>query len=101
MGLKDLHRWDVTYREAVAIPEDLRKKLLLRNAGIADPVRGYLTTGKGAEAIMLLVSYRLKKTSPIQPSASLLVYWELMWNCIPCVTVSTPLRSRKSFRKSS
>jgi hypothetical protein len=47
MGLKDLHRWDVTYREAVAIPEDLRKKLILLNAGITDPVRCYLTTGEG------------------------------------------------------
>lgn len=99
--MKDFHRWDVTCREAVAIPEDLRKKWILRNAGIADPVRGYLTTGKGTEAVMPFVSYRLKKTLPMQPSASLFVYWELMWNCIPYVTVSTPLRSRKSFWKSS
>jgi hypothetical protein len=55
MGLKDLHRWDVTYREAVAIPEDLRKKLILLNAGITDPARRYLTTGKDAEAVKLLL----------------------------------------------
>ena len=54
--MKDLHRWDVTYREAVAIPEDLQKKWILRNAGIADPARGYLTTGKGTEVVMPFVS---------------------------------------------
>ena len=32
---------------------------------------------------MLRTAFRLKKTSPMQPSASLLVYWELMWNWIP------------------
>jgi hypothetical protein len=65
VGLKELHHWDATYREAIAIHKSLRNKLTLRDAGIADPVRGYLTTGKGAEAVMLFVSYRLKETSPI------------------------------------
>jgi len=36
---RELHRWDVTYREAVAIQEDLLGKLILRDEGIPDPLR--------------------------------------------------------------
>ncbi len=34
-----LHRWDVTYREAAAIQEELRGMLILRDDGLPDPVR--------------------------------------------------------------
>lgn len=39
MKTRELHRWDVTYREAVAIQEELRGRLILRNNGLADPLR--------------------------------------------------------------
>jgi deoxyribonuclease V len=39
MKTKELHRWDVTYREAAAIQEELRGKLILRDDGLSDPVR--------------------------------------------------------------
>jgi len=43
MKIKELHRWDVTYREAAAIQEELRGKLILRDDGrddgLSDPVR--------------------------------------------------------------
>ena len=39
MQTRELHRWDVTYREAVAIQEDLLGKLILRDEGIPDPLR--------------------------------------------------------------
>jgi hypothetical protein len=39
MKINELHRWDVTYREAAAIQEELRGKLILRDDGLADPVR--------------------------------------------------------------
>lgn len=39
MKTNELHRWDVTYREAAAIQEELRGKLILRDDGLADPIR--------------------------------------------------------------
>ena len=39
MKTKELHRWDVTHREAVAIQEDLIGKLILRDEGNPDPLR--------------------------------------------------------------
>jgi deoxyribonuclease V len=39
MKARELHRWDVTYHEAVAIQEDLRKRLDLQDKEIPDPVR--------------------------------------------------------------
>ncbi len=39
MSANPLHRWDVTYREAVAIQEDLRGKLILRDDGALDSIR--------------------------------------------------------------
>ncbi len=37
MKTHELHRWDVTYREAVAIQEELRGRLILRDDGLPDP----------------------------------------------------------------
>jgi deoxyribonuclease V len=34
-----IHRWDLGYREAVALQQELRKRLILRDEGLADPVR--------------------------------------------------------------
>ena len=31
MKIRELHRWDVTYREAAAIQEELRGMLILRD----------------------------------------------------------------------
>lgn len=39
MKTRELHRWDVTYREAAAIQDELRERLILRDDGLADPVR--------------------------------------------------------------
>ena len=39
MKTRELHRWDVTYREAVAIQEELRGRLILRADGLPDPLR--------------------------------------------------------------
>jgi hypothetical protein len=39
MKIRKPHRWDITYHEAIAIQEDLRGKLNLRDEGIPDPVR--------------------------------------------------------------
>ncbi|MBA4422639.1 MAG: deoxyribonuclease V [Syntrophus sp. (in: bacteria)] len=39
MKTRELHRWDVTYREAAAIQEELRRMLILRDDGLPDPVR--------------------------------------------------------------
>ena len=39
MRTRKLHRWDMTYREAVAIQEELRGRLILRDDGLADPLR--------------------------------------------------------------
>ena len=39
MKTRELHRWDVTYREAVAIQEELRGRLILRDDGLPDPLR--------------------------------------------------------------
>lgn len=39
MNAKPLHRWDVTYREAAAIQEELRGMLILREDGIPAPIR--------------------------------------------------------------
>jgi deoxyribonuclease V len=39
MKTREIHRWDVTYREAVALQEELRGKLILREDGIPDPLR--------------------------------------------------------------
>jgi deoxyribonuclease V len=39
MKTHELHRWDVTYREAAAIQDELRERLILRDDGLADPVR--------------------------------------------------------------
>lgn len=39
MQTSELHRWDVTYREAVAIQEGLRGKLILHDDGPANPIR--------------------------------------------------------------
>ena len=39
MKTQELHRWDMTYREAVAIQEELRGRLILRDDGLADPLR--------------------------------------------------------------
>lgn len=39
MKTKTFHRWDVTYREAVAIQEELRARLILREDGLPDPLR--------------------------------------------------------------
>ena len=39
MKTRTLHRWDVTYREAVAIQEELRGRLILRDEGLPDPLR--------------------------------------------------------------
>jgi deoxyribonuclease V len=39
MNATPLHRWDVTYREAAAIQEELRSRLILRDDGILTPIR--------------------------------------------------------------
>ena len=39
MKTRELHRWDVTYREAAAIQEELRGMLILRDDGLPNPVR--------------------------------------------------------------
>ena len=39
MKIRELHRWDVTYREAAAIQEELRGMLILRDDDLPDPVR--------------------------------------------------------------
>jgi deoxyinosine 3'endonuclease (endonuclease V) len=39
MKTHELHRWDVTYREAAAIQEELRGRLILRDDRLTDPVR--------------------------------------------------------------
>ena len=39
MKTHELHRWDVTYREAASIQEELRGMLILRDDGLPDPVR--------------------------------------------------------------
>lgn len=39
MKTHELHRWDVTYREAAAIQEELRGMLILQDDGFPDPVR--------------------------------------------------------------
>lgn len=39
MNASSIHRWDVTYREAVAIQEELKGKLILVDEGIPDPIR--------------------------------------------------------------
>jgi len=39
MGKASIHRWDVGYPEAVAIQERLRGRLILRDEGLADPLR--------------------------------------------------------------
>jgi len=39
MKTRELHRWDVTYREALAIQEDLTGKLILTDAGRPAPPR--------------------------------------------------------------
>jgi deoxyribonuclease V len=37
MKTEELHRWDVTYREAAAIQEELRGKLILKDDGLIEP----------------------------------------------------------------
>jgi deoxyribonuclease V len=39
MKTRKLHRWDVTYREAAAIQEELRGMLILQDDGLPDPLR--------------------------------------------------------------
>ena len=39
MKMRELHHWDVTYREAAAIQEELRGMLILKDDGVPDPVR--------------------------------------------------------------
>jgi deoxyribonuclease V len=39
MKTHELHRWDVTYREAAAIQEELRGRLILQDDRLADSVR--------------------------------------------------------------
>jgi deoxyribonuclease V len=39
MKTRDLHRWDVTYREAVAIQEELCGRVILRDNRLPDPLR--------------------------------------------------------------
>lgn len=37
MKIKHLHRWDVTYREAITIQEELKKKLILKDEDVIEP----------------------------------------------------------------
>jgi deoxyribonuclease V len=39
MKARQIHRWDVTYREAAALQEGLRAKLILTDDGLPDPIR--------------------------------------------------------------
>lgn len=39
MNPNAIHRWDVTCREAVAIQEELRERLILADAGVPEPIR--------------------------------------------------------------
>jgi deoxyinosine 3'endonuclease (endonuclease V) len=39
MKTHELHRWDVTYREAAAIQEELRGRLILLDDRLTDPIR--------------------------------------------------------------
>lgn len=39
MRTRALHRWEVTYREAALIQQELRGNLILRDDGLSDPVR--------------------------------------------------------------
>ena len=39
MNAGAIHRWDATYREAVAIQEEPEERLILADEGIPDPLR--------------------------------------------------------------
>jgi len=39
MKIKHLHRWDVTYREAVAIQQELKEKLILHDEDVVEPIK--------------------------------------------------------------
>ncbi len=64
MKTRGPHRWDVPYREAVAIQEELRGRLILQDDGLADPLRTVagadISYGRGSDlffAAVVLMSY--------------------------------------------
>jgi deoxyribonuclease V len=64
MKTKAIHRWDVTYREAVALQEKLRGKLILREKRLPDPLRivagADISYDRGSDlffAAVILLSY--------------------------------------------
>ncbi|MDI6776956.1 MAG: deoxyribonuclease V [Syntrophales bacterium] len=67
MKIKHLHRWDVTYGEAVAIQEGLKEKLILHDEDVIEPIK----TIAGAD-----VSYEKRKG--ILFAAVVLLSWPAM-----------------------
>ncbi len=64
MKTRDLHRWDVTYREAIAIQEELQGRLILRDHRLPDPLRTVagadISYDRGSDlffAAVILMSY--------------------------------------------
>ena len=64
MKTRDLHRWDVTYREAIAIQKELQGKLILRDHRLPDPLRTVagadISYDRGSDlffAAVILMSY--------------------------------------------